>query len=75
MFDHTKYHLPLDSYMKDATLVVFNDERMEEVMRQFEESGAWNLPVVNREGEYLGFVSKSHIFFAYRARLQEVSHD
>lgn len=75
MFDHTKYHLQLESYMKDATLVVFNDERMEEVMRQFEESGAWNLPVVNREGEYLGFVSKSHIFFAYRARLQEVSHD
>ena len=29
----------------------------------------------DKEGKWKGFVSKSHIFFAYRERLHEVSHD
>jgi len=75
MFDSSKYSNAVRSYMKVPEVLVYVDERMEDVMHKFEESGAWNLPVVGREGEYHGFVSKSHIFFAYRARLQEVSHD
>ena len=36
------------------------------VMRIFDDTGAWNLPVVDKEGRYIGFVSKSRIFSAYR---------
>ncbi|UCS94672.1 chloride channel protein [Echinicola marina] len=43
-------------------------EGMREVMGKFEKSGAWNLPVVDN-GRYLGFISKSRIFNAYRTRL------
>ncbi|GBU08349.1 chloride channel protein [Bacteroidales bacterium] len=42
---------------------------MESIMRVFDDSNAWNLPVINDDGQYLGFVSKSKIFNAYRAVL------
>ena len=44
-------------------------------MDKFEKSGAWNLPVVDQNNRYLGFVSKSKIFSSYREKLQDVSHD
>ena len=75
MFNPEKYNEPLASYMETADTLVYDDDRMEEVIHKFEQSGAWNLPVVSRDGLYRGFVSKSHIFFAYRERLQQVSHD
>jgi CIC family chloride channel protein len=46
---------------------------MEKVMNMFEVSGAWNLPVVDSEGKYLGFVSRSRLFNAYRKWLKETS--
>ncbi len=47
---------------------------MEEVMRLFDETGAWNLPVVEK-GKYVGFVSKSKIFTSYREVLKHYSYD
>lgn len=44
-------------------------DQMQEVMSKFEKTGAWNLPVI-QHGKYLGFVSKSRIFNAYRTRLK-----
>lgn len=61
--------------MKEAPDVVYSDERMDDVMKKFEKTGAWNLPVVDKENHYLGFVSKSKIFSSYREQLQQVSHD
>ena len=54
---------------------VFIDERMESVMDKFERSGAWNLPVLDDRFRYMGFVSKSRIFSAYREQLSQVSHE
>ncbi len=48
---------------------------MEKVMEEFERTQAWNLPVVDEQGKYLGFVSKSSIFEKYRELLREVSED
>lgn len=39
---------------------------MEEVMTIFEDTGAWNLPVVDGQKRYVGYVSKSKIFNSYR---------
>ncbi len=63
------------NYMKSSPAYVLADEKMESVMRKFEKTDAWNLPVVDDERTYLGFVSKSKIFSAYRERLKQVSHD
>ena len=51
------------------------EEPMESVMRKFEETGAWNLPVEDVTGEYIGFISKSAIFTAYRKTLLEFTSD
>ena len=47
---------------------------MEEVMKTFDDTGAWNLPVVDN-GKYVGFVSKSKIFNSYRQVLKHYSYD
>jgi CIC family chloride channel protein len=63
------------NYMKSAPAYVYVDEKMDSVMKKFEITGAWNLPVVEHDRTYLGFVSKSKIFSAYRTQLKQVSHD
>ena len=51
------------------------DLPMEKVMQIFEDTGAWNLPVVDVEKRYLGFVSKSKIFNSYRHVLVHFSEE
>lgn len=63
------------NYMKSAPDYVYMDEKMDSVMAKFERTGAWNLPVVDAERHYKGFVSKSKIFSAYREQLKQVSHE
>ena len=63
------------NYMKSAPAYVYVDEKMDSVMKKFETTGAWNLPVVDHDRTYVGFVSKSKIFSAYRDQLKQVSHD
>ncbi len=51
------------------------DMPMEQVMEKFEDTGAWNLPVVDADRRYLGFVSKSKIFNSYRHVLVHFSEE
>lgn len=51
------------------------NESMEQVMKTFDRTGAWNLPVITPEGRYVGFVSKSKIFNSYRRVLRHYSDD
>jgi CIC family chloride channel protein len=53
---------------------IIADEPMELVMTKFEETNAWNLPVIDK-GKYIGFVSKSKIFSAYRNMLVQFSDE
>lgn len=39
---------------------------MERIMKLFDETKAWNLPVVDENDVYLGFISKSNILDVYR---------
>jgi len=47
---------------------------MDKVMKLFDDTGAWNLPVVDN-GKYVGFVSKSKIFNSYRRVLRHYCED
>lgn len=49
-------------------------ESMEDVMKTFDKTNAWNLPVVH-DGKYVGLVSKSKIFNSYRRVLRHYSDD
>ncbi|MGF1584343.1 MAG: chloride channel protein [Bacteroidales bacterium] len=53
---------------------VSSDENMESVMKKFEDTGAWNLPVLD-DKKYVGFISKSKIFSAYRKILVQFSSE
>lgn len=75
IFNHDLYQSTFVAELltEPPSLVVLNEE-MESVMRKFEETGAWNLPVVN-EGKYVGFISKSKIFNMYRKLLVQFSEE
>lgn len=49
-------------------------DSMDSVMKLFDDTGAWNLPVVE-QGKYVGFVSKSKIFNSYRRVLRHYCED
>lgn len=49
-------------------------ESMDSVMQKFNKTAAWNLPVIDNK-KYVGFVSKSKLFNAYRKVLQNFSDD
>jgi CIC family chloride channel protein len=56
----------VERFMVAAHAQISSDRTMEQIMQLFDETKVWNLPVVDNQGRYLGFVSKSTIFGAYR---------
>ena len=56
--------------MRKPSMVIDTKEDIFTIMRKFEESGQWNLPVVENE-IYIGFLSKSSILDKYRHELLE----
>jgi len=48
---------------------------MEKVMKIFDDTNAWNLPVLDEKERYVGFVSKSKIFNSYRKVLVHFSEE
>ena len=76
MFDRSQYYkVKVFNIMKSAPAFVYMDEKMDSVMNKFESTQAWNLPVLDDENKYLGFVSKSKIFSSYRDQLKAVSDE
>lgn len=73
MFDQNLYETTqVKELMSPPPEVLHSGESMEEVMKKFQKSGAWNLPVVDK-GTYKGFISKSKMFSVYRNKLLEFS--
>ncbi|MDD4032323.1 MAG: chloride channel protein, partial [Bacteroidales bacterium] len=69
MFNKEMYET---TFVKDIMILspelIESTENTESIMRKFEKTQAWNLPVVEH-GIYLGFLSKSRILSAYRELL------
>lgn len=69
MFDINKQEqILVKAIMHQPPDSVSTIEEMRSVMSKFEITQAWNLPVID-DGKYIGFVSKSRIFNAYRQKL------
>ena len=76
MFRQELYHrFTVGKLMTSAPARLYDTDSMEQVMRTFDDTKAWNLPVVDAENKYLGFVSKSKIFNSYREVLVHFSED
>ncbi|WP_297705839.1 chloride channel protein [uncultured Eudoraea sp.] len=70
MFDTTIYDkIKVESFMHNAPeLIFYETDSMKKVMQKFQDSSAWNLPVI-KDDKYWGFISKSKLLTAYRRKL------
>jgi len=66
---YNRFHVSRVMTSPPATIVV--GMTMESIMKSFDETKAWNLPVVDENDVYLGFISKSNILDVYRNVLAE----
>ena len=64
----------VSKFMTAAPAKIEIGETMDSVMKKFDDTNAWNLPVVEN-GKYVGFVSKSKIFNSYRRVLKHYTDD
>ncbi|MDE6119191.1 MAG: CBS domain-containing protein, partial [Muribaculaceae bacterium] len=65
----------VNEFMSTPAAKLTIGQSMENVMNTFDTTAAWNLPVVDEYGRYVGFVSKSKIFNSYRRVLRHYSED
>ncbi|MFC2111057.1 chloride channel protein [Bacteroidota bacterium] len=72
MFKPEKYKTHIKKYIIQPNEIVSVRETMESVMEKFKVTGYYNLPVID-EGKYIGFISRSNLFGAYRKILLDVS--
>ena len=74
MFDQTLYNemTARDLMHNPPEIINLEENKMTEVMKKFQDTGAWNLPVISN-GTYYGFVSKSKMLTAYRRKLIDYS--
>ena len=76
LFDASKYDaLHVYNIMESAPDYIYAGEKMESVMAKFDRTGAWRLPVVDRDRRYLGFISRSRLLTAYRQELKEIASE
>jgi len=75
MFNQELYD---STFLKDLMTIppsyIDRKENIETVMETFRKTGAWNLPVLDN-GYYVGFISKSRIYTAYRELLIQFSEE
>ncbi|WP_026288460.1 chloride channel protein [Polaribacter irgensii] len=74
MFDQTLYETVFarEVMQKPPEIIEVGADRMTDIMKKFQKSGAWNLPVIENK-KYIGFISKSKLLTAYRNKLIEVT--
>tara|TARA_R110002049_G_scaffold65035_1_gene170907 strand:+ start:25912 stop:27705 length:1794 start_codon:yes stop_codon:yes gene_type:complete len=70
MFDQSLYSdVTATDIMQPAPEIIDLDkDKMTDIMKKFQDSSAWNLPVI-KDGAYYGFISKSKLLTAYRRQL------
>ena len=73
MFNRDKWHTSIMHYMIQPPDKILDNEMIQSIMPRFEQSNTWMLPVVDKQGHYLGFISKSRILNSYREALVNVS--
>ncbi|MCR5013835.1 MAG: chloride channel protein [Bacteroidales bacterium] len=74
MFDQSLYDQPIEEFTVIPEYVIHPEDSMEEVVKKFQTSGKYNIPVIE-QGKYLGYISRANVFSTYRKTLSEISDD
>ncbi|OVE56536.1 chloride channel protein [Chryseobacterium mucoviscidosis] len=59
--------------MKAPPAIIHPEDQPLEILQTFDDTGVWNLPVVDSANKFIGFISKSTILMSYRQLLKEYS--
>jgi CIC family chloride channel protein len=73
LFTEEKVSSTISQIMKAPPAVVHPENKPLEILQTFDDTGVWNLPVVNDRNIFIGFISKSTILMSYRQLLKEYS--
>lgn len=74
MFDQKLYEevIAKDVMQNPPEIIDIEKDKMTAIMKKFQDSNAWNLPVV-KNGKYIGFISKSKLLTVYRRKLINIT--
>lgn len=61
--------------MKEPEARLSVNDSMDVVVRMFDRTRAWTLPVVNADDVFIGFIRKSHVLAVYRQMMADYSTD
>ncbi|UZT98444.1 chloride channel protein [Chryseobacterium fluminis] len=74
LFNDNKNDLSIVQLMKAPLAVIRYEDKPLEILQIFDDTGVWDLPVVDDKNIFIGFVSKSTILMSYRQLLKEYSN-
>ena len=76
MFRTELYHnYTVRSFIKEPPAILSINDTLKTVTKKFEETDAWNLPIVDTDNKYVGFISRAGLFNSYRQTLKEFSQE
>ncbi|SHK35358.1 chloride channel protein [Chryseobacterium polytrichastri] len=73
LFSDTDTSASIIKIMKAPPAIIHPEDKPLEILQIFDDTGVWNLPVVDHENKFVGFISKSSILMSYRQLLKEYS--
>lgn len=73
LFNVEKPLVTITEIMKTPPAIIHPEDRPLEILQIFDDTGVWNLPVVDDTNRFIGFISKSKILMSYRQLLKEYS--
>ncbi|WP_042721593.1 chloride channel protein [Flavobacterium sp. B17] len=73
LFTNDEVSVSMSQIMKAPPAIIHPENKPLEILQAFDDSGVWNLPVVDAQSKFIGFISKSTILMSYRQILKEYS--
>lgn len=61
--------------MTPPSAILHTTDPAEDVMKHFDDTGAQALPVLNEDGELLGYISRTHMYASYREIVADLSEE
>ncbi|MGI9652638.1 chloride channel protein [Chryseobacterium sp. RLHN22] len=73
LFTNIEVSATIIQIMKTPPAIIHPENQPLEILKMFDDTGVWNLPVVNEKNQFIGFISKSTILMSYRELLRDYS--
>jgi len=73
LFSNDEVSATIIQIMKAPPAIIRPEDQPLEILQTFDDTGVWNLPVVDDNNQFIGFISKSTILMSYRQLLKEYS--